>query len=50
MKKRGDKPLRKRCDCGAQVKNHHLLCDKCWGKKTKRKFWKERRSMNKKNK
>ena len=31
-------PLRKNCDCGNEVKNHHFLCDKCWGKRKKKDF------------
>lgn len=36
------KPLRKKCDCGRKVKNHHLLCDSCWGKKAKEKHKKKK--------
>lgn len=28
-------PERKYCDCHRIVKNHHWLCDVCWGKKAK---------------
>lgn len=28
-------PEREFCYCGKKVKNHHWLCDKCWGEKTK---------------
>jgi hypothetical protein len=31
------KPLRAKCDCGKKVKNHHFLCDSCWGKKERKK-------------
>ena len=35
-------PLIKKCKkCGARVKNHHFLCDKCWGKKAKAKYRKK---------
>lgn len=35
-------PLTKKCiKCGARVKNHHFLCDKCWGKKEKAKYIKK---------
>jgi hypothetical protein len=30
-------PLIKKCSCGKLVKNHHFLCDDCWGLKEKRK-------------
>lgn len=43
MKNRYDKPARNRCDCGSKVKNHHWLCDKCWGKKHKKTFEKNRK-------
>lgn len=42
-------PLKKRCvNCGKRVTNHHFLCDKCWGRKAKRKYWIERRRLCKK--
>jgi hypothetical protein len=34
-------PLRRKCDCGKAVTNHHYLCDKCWGLKEKRKHYKQ---------
>jgi len=47
MKVKGDKPMRERCDCGNAVKNHHWLCDKCWGKKSKKEYMNERKGINK---
>lgn len=31
------KPMRKKCECGNKVLNHHWLCDLCWGRKAKEK-------------
>ena len=31
------KPVRRYCDCGKKVKNHHFYCDKCYSKRQKRK-------------
>ena len=28
-------PQRAKCNCGKSVNNHHWLCDKCYGIKTK---------------
>jgi len=38
MKNINDTPIRTRCDCGRAVKNHHLLCDKCFGRRDKRRI------------
>lgn len=38
-------PRRNRCDCGKVVKNHHWLCDKCWGKKAKREYNKKLKKL-----
>ncbi|HUU87340.1 MAG TPA: hypothetical protein VMX17_06270 [Candidatus Glassbacteria bacterium] len=38
-------PIKKKCKCGKEVKNHHFLCDKCWGKKAKAKYHKERKNL-----
>ena len=38
-------PMRKRCECGKPVKNHHWLCDKCWGKKAKREYFKKTKRL-----
>ncbi len=40
--------MRKRCDCGAKVKNHHMLCDRCWGKKARQKDRDKKKTINKK--
>lgn len=37
MKNKYDRPLRKKCGCGKPIKNHHLLCDDCWGNKARTK-------------
>lgn len=29
-------PERPRCHCGKKVKNHHWLCDSCYGDKSKK--------------
>ena len=47
MKKKADKPLRNRCDCGAKVKNHHLLCDDCWGRRARQKARRTKYFVNK---
>ena len=45
MKNKNDTPLRKKCDCGNTVKNHHLLSDECWGRRERRRaFIKKRKS------
>ena len=48
-KKRGFKliTLRKRCDCGRKVENHHYLCDKCWGIREGQKHRKLLKTLNK---
>ena len=45
------KPQRDKCDCGKKVKNHHWLCDKCWGGKAKDLYYKVKKKLlkNKKN-
>jgi protease II len=44
------KPLRKKGDCGKSVKNHHWLCDKCWGRRAKAKYLQTLPSVKIKNK
>lgn len=39
-------PVIKKCKCGKQVKNHHFLCDDCWGEKAKKKNQKESQATN----
>ena len=45
MKKKRIIPRREKCDCGKQVKNHHWLCDKCWGKKNRLKEIKKKKKL-----
>lgn len=32
------RPMRKKCDCGEKVINHHWVCDDCWGKREKERY------------
>jgi hypothetical protein len=34
-------PIRKKCDCGHKVTDHHFLCNACWGKR-ERKRWRKK--------
>ena len=38
-------PFKKKCRCGKKVKNHHFLCDECWGESAKRKYRAKRRKL-----
>lgn len=29
------KPIKKKCNCGRKVLNHHYLCDKCYSERDK---------------
>lgn len=39
------RPIKSKCPCGAKVLNHHFLCDKCWGKKEKARYYRERKKL-----
>lgn len=44
-------PVIEKCfDCGKKVKNHHFLCDKCYSKKQKNRYWTNRIKQTKNNK
>ena len=43
------KTLRRRCECGNKVTDHHWLCNKCWSQKAKIKFWNYKRETCKNN-
>jgi hypothetical protein len=55
MKKNKEKkktiiPIKDKCvECGEKVKNHHFLCDKCWGKKERKKYWKQKVKIQRNN-
>jgi len=50
MKNRYYTPLKEKCKCGNPILNHHLLCDKCWGERAKKKYNKKVLKVCKKSK
>lgn len=39
------KPIKNRCRCGKRVTDHHFLCNKCWGKSAKARFYRNQHKL-----